>query len=235
LKTFIRSAKYFLVQNLKISNKEAIEIISTKRLLINGKFAGINQEISSEDAIILDGTSLQEPKYFRYIAFYKPRGIETTLNKDIPDNLIQCFKCEEKVFPVGRLDKESEGLLLLTNNGILFNKIIDGNSDKEKEYEVVVDKELTPEAIERLSKGICILGKQTKEAIVEKLDRCKFKIILTEGMNRQIRRMCFKLGYQVLELKRTRIVNISIGNLNPGECRNLTSNEIQELKNSIQN
>lgn len=233
MKNFTRSAKYFLVQKLKISNKEAIEIISTQRLLINGKLAGINQEILCEDEITLDGSPLQEPKQFTYIAFYKPRGVETTLNKDLPDNLLQYLNFEEKVFPVGRLDKESEGLLLLTNNGTLFNKIIDGNSDKEKEYEVVVDKELTNETIENLSIGVTILGKQTKPSEVEKLNSFKFKIILTEGMNRQIRRMCFKLGYQVVELKRTRIVNVLIGNLKPGEFRHLSSDEVKELKTLI--
>jgi len=231
VKNFVKSAKFFLVQKLSISNKSAIDIISQKRLLINGKPAGINQEICCDDEVTLNGLTLQEPKEYTYIAFYKPRGIETTLNPEIPNNLLPYIVDEHKVFPVGRLDKESEGLLLLTNNGKVFNKIIDGHSDKEKEYEVVVDKELTDEMIENLSKGIKILGRFTKPANVEKLNSYKFKIILTEGMNRQIRRMCFKLGYQVTELKRTRIVNIKLENLNPGESRILSTNEINELKN----
>src|SRR6476620_3324099 len=224
------SAKYFLVQKLRLSNKEATAIILAKRLLVNGQPAQLNQSLNPEDEVTLDGKILKAAKRFIYLAYYKPRGIETTLNPEIPDNLTQALNFPERVYPIGRLDKKSEGLLLLTNNGSIFDKILHSEQKQEKEYVVRVDKSLTEEAIATLASGVEIMGRKTRPAQVKQLDEFTFNIILTQGLNRQIRRMCYKLGYEVLELKRVRIVNVHLGELTVREWRELRKEEIEELK-----
>ena len=224
------SAKYFLVQKLRLSNKEATAIILAKRLLVNGKPAQLNQPLQPEDEVTLDGKILKETQQFHYLAYYKPRGIETTLNQEIPDNLAQALNFPERVYPIGRLDKESEGLLLLTNDGSIFDKILHSEQKQEKEYVVRVDKPLTEEAIAVLASGVEIMGKKTRPAQVKRLDEFTFNIILTQGLNRQIRRMCYKLSFEVLELKRVRIVNVELGNLEVGEWRKLVKKEVEGLK-----
>ena len=213
--TFRKRLQYFLVKRLNISNKNALALILEGTVSINNAFVFENIEINIEDKIVHKGKILQEGKQFIYIAFYKPRGIETTLNTDIPDNLKNILPFEETLFPVGRLDKESEGLLLLTNDGRLFDKMLRSEHQTEKEYFVKVDKEITDDFIQKMSSGITILGKTTLPCTVEKVDKFTFKIILVQGINRQIRRMCYKLGYEVLELKRIRIGNVSLGDLVP--------------------
>jgi 23S rRNA pseudouridine2604 synthase len=224
------SAKYFLVQKLRLSNKEATAIILAKRLLVNGQAAQLNQSLQPEDEVTLDGKILKEAQQFHYLAYYKPRGIETTLNPEIPDNLSQALNFPERVYPIGRLDKESEGLLLLTNDGSIFDKILHSEQKQEKEYVVRVDKLLTSEVISALASGVEIMGKKTRPAEVKQLDESTFNIILTQGLNRQIRRICYKLGHEVLELKRIRIVNVELGNLQVGEWRELTKEEVAKLK-----
>ena len=225
------SAKYFLVQKLRLSNKEATALILAKRLLVNGQPAQLNQPLQPEDEVTLDGKILKEAQQFHYLAYYKPRGIETTLNEAIPDNLAQALNFPARVYPIGRLDKESEGLLLLTNDGSIFDKILHSEQKQEKEYVVRVDKPLTSEVIAALASGVEIMGKKTRPAKVKQLDEFAFNIVLTQGLNRQIRRMCYKRGYEVLELKRVRIVNVELRNLQVGEWRNLTIEEIAGLKN----
>ena len=221
--TFRKRLQYFLVKRLNISNKNAITLISEGKLLVNGTVIAENIEINIGDRIIYEDQILQEGKQLIYIAFYKPRGIETTLNTDIEDNLKGILPFKAKLFPVGRLDKESEGLLLLTNDGRLFDKILRSEHQTEKEYIVNVDKEITDNFILNMSSGITILGKTTLPCPVEKVDNFTFKIILIQGINRQIRRMCYKLEYEVLELKRIRIGNVVLGNLAPNEYRHLIS------------
>ncbi len=227
------SAKYFLVQKLRLSNKEATAIILAKRLLVNGQPAQLNQPLQSEDEVTLDGKILKEAQQLHYLAYYKPRGIETTLNPEIPDNLLQSLNFPERVYPIGRLDKDSEGLLLLTNDGSIFDKILHSEQKQEKEYVVRVDKALTEEAVSALAAGVEIMGKKTRPAQVKQLDEFTFNIILTQGLNRQIRRMCYKLGYKVLELKRVRIVNVELGDLQVGEWRELRKEEIERLKKLV--
>ena len=214
--TFRKRLQYFLVKRLSISNKNALTLILEGKILINGITVFENIEINSQDRIVFEGNILQEGKQLIYIAFYKPRGIETTLNTEIPDNLKDILPFEENLFPVGRLDKDSEGLLLLTNDGRLFDKTLRSEHQTEKEYLVKVDKVLDDDFVLRMSSGITILGKITLPCRVEKVDDFTFKIILIQGINRQIRRMCYKLGYEVLELKRIRIGDILLGNLEPG-------------------
>jgi 23S rRNA pseudouridine2604 synthase len=217
--TFRKKLQYCLVKRLNISNKSALKYILEGKIKINSIVVFENVVINSEDSIEFEGQVLQEGKQFVYIAFYKPRGIETTLNQNIQDNLKDILPFEEKLFPVGRLDKESEGLLILTNDGRTFDKTLRSEHQVEKEYLVTVDKELTIDFIRKMSDGINILGKTTLPCVVERLDDFTFKIILIQGINRQIRRMCYKLDYEVLKLIRVRIGKVSLENLQPNEFR----------------
>jgi 23S rRNA pseudouridine2604 synthase len=217
--TFRKRLQYFLVKRLSISNKNALSLILEGKIRINGISVFENIEINIEDKIVYENQILQEEKQLIYVAFYKPRGIETTLNSEIPDNLKDILPFNESLFPVGRLDKESEGLLLLTNDGRLFDKTLRSEHQTEKEYLVKVDQEITDDFICEMSSGVMILGKITLPCMVEKVDDFTFRIILIQGINRQIRRMCYKLGFKVLELKRIRIGDILLGDLSPnGYC-----------------
>jgi 23S rRNA pseudouridine2604 synthase len=215
--TFRKRLQYFLVKRLNISNKNALALILEGKILVNCISIYENIEINIEDKIVYENQILQEGKDLIYVAFYKPRGIETTLNTEIKDNLKAILPFDEALFPVGRLDKESEGLLLLTNDGRLFDKTLRSEHQTEKEYLVKVNKEVTEDFIQKMSSGVMILGKITLPCVVEKVDDFTFKVVLIQGINRQIRRMCYKLGYEVLELKRIRIGNILLGRLAPNE------------------
>lgn len=217
--TFRKRIQYFLVKRLNISNKDALNLILEGKIWINEIQIFENIEVNIEDKIVYAGEILQAGKQLIYVAFYKPRGIETTLNTEIVDNLKNILPFEETLFPVGRLDKASEGLLLLTNDGRLFDKTLRSEHQTEKEYLVKVDKEITDDFIIKMSSGVSILGKITLPCIIEKVNDFIFKIILVQGINRQIRRMCYKLGYEVMELKRIRIGNISLGDLAPNGYR----------------
>ncbi|MBC7389802.1 MAG: pseudouridine synthase [Opitutaceae bacterium] len=165
-----------------------------------------------------------------YIAYYKPVGIESTLNKSIENNLADALPIAERLFPLGRLDKASEGLMILTNDGKIYNGVTNSKNQKEKEYEVKVDQAITEDFLLKMSTGIEIMGQITKACVAKKIDEFTFSIILTQGLNRQIRRMCYKLGYEVTYLRRIRIMNLTLGNLEKGEFRYLTETEIDELK-----
>ncbi|MDI9864579.1 pseudouridine synthase [Flectobacillus sp. DC10W] len=217
--TFRNRLQYFLVKRLQISNKKAIELITLGECRVAGKQVFENVEIQAFQEIAWKGEILREEKRLHYIAFYKPVGIETTLNQTIPDNLQAILPFEEKLFPVGRLDKASEGLLLLSNDGRLFDKTLRKEHQTEKEYIVKVDKPITESFILQMSSGITIMGQTTLPCSVEALDEHTFSIILVQGLNRQIRRMCYKLDYEVLSLKRIRIDQIHLGDLQPNEYR----------------
>ena len=217
--TFRKRLQYFLVKRLNISNKSALECISEGKTKINSKVIFDNIIVNPEDTLVFEGTVLQEGKQFFYIAFYKPRGIETTLNQEIQNNLKDILPFKEELFPLGRLDKESEGLLILTNDGRTFDKTLRSEYQIEKEYLVTVDKEITQNFIREMSEGIKILGKMTLPCRVVKIDDFTFKIILIQGINRQIRRMCYKLDYEVLRLIRVRIGEVRLENLRVNEFR----------------
>ncbi|WMJ72256.1 pseudouridine synthase [Cytophagaceae bacterium ABcell3] len=221
-----KPARFFLVQKLSVSNKEAAHLIVQQRLLVNGQPAQVNQPIYETDEVTFDGQLLQEAKKCIYLACYKPCGIETTLNREIPDNLYCSFDIPEGVFPAGRLDKASEGLLLFTNDGALYQDIVHCKTLQEKQYLVTVNKPLTEEVLKRLSTGVKIMDKMTRPCLVKKMGDSEFQITLTEGRNRQIRRMCYKLGYEVVKLVRTRIINLQLGNLKPGEWRSVKKEDI---------
>ena len=217
--TFRKRLQYFLVKCLNISNKSALTLILGGNIKINGQVITENTVINPEDSIVFDEQILQEGKKYIYVAFYKPRGIETTLNQDIQDNLKDVLHFKEELFPIGRLDKESEGLLVLTNDGRTFDKTLRSEHQTEKEYLVKVDREINGNFIHKMSNGINILGKITLPCRVERIDDHTFKIILIQGINRQIRRMCYKLGYEVLKLIRLRIGEVELENLQPNEFR----------------
>lgn len=214
--TFRNRLQYLLVVRLQISNKEALNLIFSEKVFVNKIPAKSNCELTQTDEVVFEGQVLQEAKKLIYIAFYKPRGIETTLNTAIPDNLKAILPFEEDLFPVGRLDKESEGLLLLTNDGTVYDKILRNENKTEKDYIVQVDSVIDDDFIEKMSNGIMIMGKKTLPCELIKIDDFTFKITLIQGLNRQIRRMCYKLNYEVLRLKRIRIGEIVLGNLQPG-------------------
>ena len=227
--TFRKRLQYFLVKKLHISNKEALQKIINGEITINGEKSIENCEISETDYIeYLDSKKdfqkaevLQVGKKLIHILFYKPRGIETTLNLKIANNLKEILPFNDDVFPVGRLDKESEGLLLLTNNGKIFDKTLRQEHEVEKEYLVTVNKPITSQFLEKMAVGVEILGKTTKPAQVKKISEKQFCIIITQGLNRQIRRMCYKCDFEVIQLIRTRIGNYALGNLKPLEYKYL--------------
>lgn len=207
------------MKTLNTSNKEVNALFDTGNIQVNGIKAGSTYLVSTRDEIKVNGKVLQEKKKFTYIRFYKPRGIESTLNKKIPDNLLTVFHYPEKLFPVGRLDQLSEGLMILTNDGDYCSRIINSENEIEKEYLVKVNKDITEEFFKHMREGVVIMGKRTLPAkvIADKKNEDQFYITLTEGKNRQIRRMCYKLGYEVEKLKRIRIMDVDLGELRPGK------------------
>lgn len=211
--------QYLLVKKLNISNIQAKEIILSNIVLVNIVNVCDNIIISETDTVFYNNEIIQAGKKLIYVALYKPRGIECTLNEKIDQNLATIINFNEKLFPVGRLDKDSEGLLILTNDGYYFNKTINPSSEIEKEYIVTVNKSITQEFIIEMSKGVEILGQTTLPCKMEFLNEFTFKIILVQGLNRQIRRMCFELNYMVNSLKRVRIGKIYLENLQPKEFR----------------
>ncbi|WP_232058401.1 pseudouridine synthase [Nibribacter ruber] len=229
MKSLSSSLQYFVVQKGRLSNKDAIQAILTGRVLVNGQKGQLQQALKPEDQVVLDGKVLKEPQKFLYLAYYKPRGIESTLSLNIENNLAQALGMQERVFPIGRLDKESEGLMLLTNDGTLYHRIANADQHQEKEYVVTVDKPLTQEALDQVGSGIVIMGQKTRPAQVQQVGQKTFSIVLTQGLNRQIRRMCYKLAYEVERLVRVRIVNVEVGDLKPGEWRELEPAEKTSL------
>ena len=211
------------------SRRKADEYISLGRVYINGKIAELGSKVSVNDEIKVDGEIIQNNNKERvYIAFNKPIGIECTGNTKVKDNIIDFINHKERLFTIGRIDKQSEGLILLTNNGDIVNNVLRAENKKEKEYVVWVNKNLTSDFIEKIRNGVRILGKKTKKCYVKKINDNKFKIVLTQGMNRQIRRMCEVLGYRVTKLKRVRIMNIYL-DVNVGEYRDLNEEEVKQL------
>lgn len=216
------------------SRREADKLIAQGRVTINGKIPEMGTKVSDDDEIRVDGKKVNTKKSKPiYLAFNKPVGVVCTTNSRVEkNNIIDYIGFPERIFPVGRLDKASEGLILLTNDGEIANKISRSRNDHEKEYIVTVDRVLTPDFISRMSNGIPILHTITKKCKVEKLDQHIFRIILTQGLNRQIRRMCEYLGYKVTALKRIRVMNIKL-DIPVGKYRELTSAELKELKTML--
>ena len=211
------------------SRRKADDYISDGRVYINGQPALLGSKVNIEDEISVDGEIIQnKDKKKVYIAFNKPVGIECTGNNKVKDNIIDYINHKERLFTIGRIDKQSEGLILLTNDGDIVNNVLRAENRKEKEYIVTVNKKITTEFIDKMRKGVRIMGRITRKCFVKKIHENRFKIILTQGMNRQIRRMCEVLGYRVTKLKRVRIMDIHL-DTKVGEYRNLNNDEIGQL------
>ena len=211
------------------SRRKADDYISDGRVYINGKAALLGSKVNIEDEISVDGEIIQyKDKKKVYIAFNKPVGVECTGNHKVKDNIIDFINHKERLFTIGRIDKQSEGLILLTNDGDIVNNVLRAENRKEKEYIVTVNKKITTEFIDKMKRGVRIMGKKTRKCFVKKIHENRFKIILTQGMNRQIRRMCEILGYRVTKLKRVRIMDIHL-DTKVGEYRDLNNEEVQQL------
>ena len=211
------------------SRRKADDYISDGRVYINGKPALLGSKVNKEDEISVDGEIIQYKDNKKvYIAFNKPVGIECTGNHKVKDNTIDYINHKERLFTIGRIDKQSEGLILLTNDGDIVNNVLRAENRKEKEYIVTVNKKITTEFIDKMRRGVRIMGKMTRKCFVKKIHENRFKIILTQGMNRQIRRMCEVLGYRVTKLKRVRIMDIHL-DTKVGEYRDLNNEEVEQL------
>src|SRR5690606_32863748 len=212
------------------SRREADKLLEQGRITINGKLPELGTKVQPTDEVRVNGTIVTEredPKI--YLILNKPVGIECTTNQSVRGNIISFVNYPERIFPVGRLDKDSEGLIILTNDGDIVNKILRAGNKHEKEYIVTVDKPINQAFVDKMSSGVSILGVNTKKCFVEQLGANKFRIILTQGMNRQIRRMTETLGYEVQTLQRTRIMHLSLTKLPLGQWRELSENEVAEL------
>ncbi len=212
------------------SRRQADKLIEQGRVAINGKPTGLGDRVMPEDVVTVDGKPIKSQDKLIYIALNKPVGITSTTDRRVKGNVVDFINHPERIYHVGRLDKPSEGLLLMTNDGDIVNKILRAGNRHEKEYIVTVDRPITDEFVKRMSSGVPILDTVTKPCQVEKLSRYVFRIILIQGLNRQIRRMCEYFEYEVTKLKRTRIMNIELGNLPTGQWRDLTEEELTELK-----
>lgn len=211
------------------SRREADKYIEQGSVFINGVRAKIGTQVSSKDTVVVNGHTVQRKiqEDDLYIALNKPTGITCTTEKGIADNIVDYIGHPRRIFPIGRLDKDSQGLIFLTTNGDIVNKILRAGNQHQKEYIVTVDKPITPEFVTRMSAGVPILGVVTKKCVVEQISSNVFKIILIQGLNRQIRRMCEYFNYSVIKLERTRIMNIELKGIPLGEWRELSESEMR--------
>jgi len=210
------------------SRRGADKIILQGRVFINGEIAVLGSKVRRDDLVKVDGELINKIEEKIYIAFNKPLGIECTGNQKVKNNIIDYINFNKRLFTIGRLDKDSEGLILLTNNGDIVNNVLRAENKKEKEYLVTLNKKMDKDFIQKMRSGVRIMGKLTKKCYVEKTYENQFKIILTQGLNRQIRRMCNSLGYRVTKLKRIRVMDIEL-DTKVGEYRFLDENEIKQL------
>ena len=211
------------------SRREADRLVEQGVVKVNGKTAVMGQKVTINDSIMVKGKNISREEEQILIALNKPVGIECTTDLNNPDNIVDFINFDKRVYPIGRLDKNSQGLILLTNDGSIVNNILKGSNYHEKEYVVTVDKPVTDDFIKKMSTGVRILDQVTRPCKVTKVNKHVFNIVLTQGLNRQIRRMCGELGYNVQKLKRIRIMNIELGNLPVGQYRKVTDSELKEL------
>ncbi|MEL3962919.1 23S rRNA pseudouridine(2604) synthase RluF [Lysinibacillus endophyticus] len=212
-----------------VSRRGADKWIEEGRITINGELATVGSQVNEGDVVCVDGKPVKKEEELVYIALNKPVGITSTTEKHIKGNVVDFVGHSKRIFHIGRLDKDSEGLLLLTNDGDIVNEILRAENHHEKEYIVQVDKPITDQFLKKMSSGVKILDTVTLPCKVEKVSSQVFKIILEQGLNRQIRRMCSALGYTVKRLQRIRIMNIHLGNLKVGQWRDLTDKEKNDL------
>jgi len=219
------------------SRRGADKLIENNRVTINGKIPELGTKVKDGDVVKVDGKEIAAtPKNKSdriYIAYNKPIGITCTTEKHVRGNIINAIGHKERIFPIGRLDKPSEGLIFLTSDGDIVNKILRAENAHDKEYIVMVDKPVSERFIERMARGVPILGTITKPCIVKVKSKFVFTIVLTQGLNRQIRRMCEYLDYDVKKLKRSRIMSVELGSLKPGQWRDLTKEEMTEINHAV--
>jgi len=216
------------------SRRDADKLVEDARVTINDDIALPTSRVQSGDIVAIDGEKIKSKQRPIYIALNKPVGVTSTTDMSDKTNIIRFMNHPKRIFPVGRLDKDSEGLILLTNDGDIVNKILRSSNNNEKEYVVTVDKELTHEMIKQMGSGVRILGEVTKPCYVRQEGQRRFRIILKQGLNRQIRRMCETFGYKVKTLKRIRIMHIQLGTLPTGKWRYLTPQEMDELEKALE-
>ncbi len=219
----------FLSETGIVSRRGADKWIEDGRITINGELATVGSQVNEGDLVCVDGKPVKKEEELVYIALNKPVGITSTTERHIKGNVVDFVGHSKRIFHIGRLDKDSEGLLLLTNDGDIVNEILRAENRHEKEYVVQVDKPITDQFLKKMASGVEILETVTLPCKVEKISSNVFKIILEQGLNRQIRRMCSALGYSVKRLQRIRIMNIHLGNLKVGQWRDLTEKERTEL------
>lgn len=211
------------------SRREADAWVEAGRVTVNGVRAVLGTKVAEGDVVLVDGEPLRAKPKRVYLALNKPAGIECTTDRDVPGNIVDFVGHRERIFPIGRLDKDSEGLILLTNDGDIVNTILRAEHEHEKEYVVAVDRPLTPEFLDGMARGVPILGTVTNPCRVTPVGRNTFRIVLTQGLNRQIRRMCEHFGYTVRRLQRVRIMHVHLGDLPSGRWRNLTPSELRGI------
>ncbi|MDG1750383.1 MAG: 23S rRNA pseudouridine(2604) synthase RluF [Thalassotalea sp.] len=227
----------FISESGFCSRRGADKLIEEGRVKINGSIPELGTKVQAGDTVSVDGQligAMPANKSDRiYIAYNKPIGITCTTEKHVKGNIIDAIGHKERIFPIGRLDKPSEGLIFLTSDGDIVNKILRAENAHDKEYIVTVDKPISERFVERMSRGVPILGTITKPCIVKPQSKFVFRIILTQGLNRQIRRMCEYLDYEVIKLKRSRIMNVELSNLKIGQWRDLTREEMADINSAV--
>ncbi|MCK4997254.1 23S rRNA pseudouridine(2604) synthase RluF [Candidatus Pacearchaeota archaeon] len=216
------------------SRREADKLVEAGKVLINGELAVTGSKVDAGDEVFVNGKLIEIKSERIYMAFNKPTGVTCTTDSKDPDNIIDFIGYNERIFPIGRLDKMSEGLIFLTNDGDIVNKILRAGNSHEKEYVVKIDKPVTEEFVKKMSNGVEILGTVTQKCQVEKKSNYSFRIVLTQGMNRQIRRMCEKLGCNVVKLKRVRIMNIKLHGILCGQWRYLSDDEMKGILEMVE-
>ena len=234
-RTAVRLNK-FISETGYCSRREADKLIEQGKVMLNGRVGVLGDKVTLHDEVRVGGRLIgagKKPEI--YLAFNKPVGITCTTERHVQGNIIDYINHPERIFPIGRLDKPSEGLIFLTSDGDIVNKILRAGNQHEKEYEVAVDRPITADFIRKMQNGVPILDTITQKCYVEQMSRHTFKIILTQGLNRQIRRMCTYLGYSVTRLKRVRIMNVTLENLPVGKWRNLTPQEMQTINTLVAN
>lgn len=227
----------FISESGLCSRREADRYIEKGTVFINGKRAKVGDQVLAGDKVMVNGHNIEpkEESSFVLLAFNKPVGITSTTESGVRDNIVDYVNYSERIFPIGRLDKDSSGLIFLTNNGDIVNKILRAGNKHEKEYIVTVNKPITEDFIFEMSNGVPILGVNTRKCKVRQISTFVFNITLIQGLNRQIRRMCEHFGYDVTKLERTRIMNINLKGIPTGEFRELTEEEMKSMTKSIEN
>lgn len=228
----IRINKFFTEQGI-CSRREADRLVESGLITINGRVAKLGDQVEPSDVIAREGQVLPWGRASLYIKYHKPVGVTTTSESHVARNIIAEIGHPERIFPIGRLDKDSSGLILLTNDGDIVNEILRAEFGHEREYLVRVDRPFDQAFLDHMAEGVVILGSRTKPCRMSRVGRDRFRIVLTEGRNRQIRRMCQALGYRVIMLHRTRIMHITVDGLGAGEWKELTSQEREQLLKAV--